>query len=110
MTFRVEFSQHLSQRPPSGISYCSSPLLSLSSPWGLVSPPMALSFGESSVTTPCASSALPPGALGNAGALGVLHHSFHPDPGGWNPVQDLHRPDPEPSRGNSQINGVGGLG
>jgi hypothetical protein len=42
--------------------------------------------------------------------LGVLHHSFHPDPGGFNPVQDLRCPDPEPSRRNSQINGVGGLG
>lgn len=35
---------------------------------------------------------------------------FHPDPGGGDPVQDLRGPDPEPSRGNSQINGVGGLG
>lgn len=35
---------------------------------------------------------------------------FHPDPGGCNPVQDLRCPDPEPSRRNSQINGVGGLG
>ena len=28
---------------------------------------------------------------------------FHPDPGGYNPGQDLRCPDPEPSRRNSQI-------
>lgn len=39
----------------------------------------------------------------------MLQGCFNPAPGGCNPVQDLQCPDPELSRRNSQINGVGGF-
>jgi len=51
----------------------------------------------------------PPAPGGNWAQQHVLQGCFNPAPGGCNPVQDLQCPDPELSRRNSQINGVGGF-